>query len=290
MLDEKDMKDLYKLKRLARMRELSEDKGYVRVPREGMKLVRKKILAMKDKVVEGKTVKDTQCTTAMLVFDVILEHTFQENNQEGKRGACSYTNWKDNCTYVSFSGIADEIGRSRKVVEFSIAILIEAGVLVTRYRLDRKLNRYRYFMFPVFNDNDDELNYISERCPKNHNKKKDVSDKDKKGKKQRLKAQEIAPKTFKQEPRLVNPNAEKDALERSEMQEFLKAFDTKTRGISQKYDDIMDIADGLSKFDYESFEDMSKRFRKDVRNTLDTKAIRLFHDKLCGYLLFYDGA
>lgn len=144
MLLNKDKEEMVEVSRYAsESKKESLAKGFTMIPKEGMKENRKKILAMKGKTnSKGVTIKSSQTTMAMLVFNLIVENTYQENVQEG--------NWKDNCMYWTINKMADELGVSRNTIKPAIDLLVEAEVIIRKYEYDASINEMRYFYYPIF--------------------------------------------------------------------------------------------------------------------------------------------
>lgn len=143
MLNEQDQKDI-KLagKETGQMKAKSEAGGFVKIPKDGMKEARNKIKSLKGKEIKGKVIKFQQISTAMLVFELIVENSF---NGDGHGGF-------ENCMWWSTKKIAEELGASDSVIKSAIHLLREAGVILTLYRMNRHTNQKQYFYFPAFGE------------------------------------------------------------------------------------------------------------------------------------------
>lgn len=143
--DEIQMKEVSKF--VVKIRADKMSNGFIQIPKEGMSIVRSKILSMKGKTLSsiGTKIRHSQIINAIAVFGIIVETIHQPTSEESK-------NWDDCCSYNSIKAIADQLGTSEKIVKVAVELLIEAGVLIRLYRKDLEKNDYRYFFYPVFDD------------------------------------------------------------------------------------------------------------------------------------------
>lgn len=155
MLNAKDEKDMIEISQyVSKGRNEMLGLGFAKIPKEGMKRNRQKIIAMKGKKVNGKLIKSQHIMEAIAIYSIIVENTYQEN--------LDITNWKDGCMFWSITSIANEAGSTRKTVAPLIDLLVEAEVLIRLYRYNQTTNEKQYFFYPVF-IGDEKVKYQSER-------------------------------------------------------------------------------------------------------------------------------